>query len=261
MNTINKLSMAFAGFSKVERIVSEKIINNPQIVVDCSITKSAEKYGVSTSSIQRVAKKIGFSGYSEFRFALSNDLKEDAVKMKSEDDFFSKIIEGYKLEFDLIKEKDLYNQAKQLCELIFTANKVYIMGIGGTAYIAGYCSHMLFTSGVATYLIDDESKAERIETIVQKGDLFIMFSVSGGELDHRERILSLSKTEGTIVLLSATENPSNKELVDMTIELPGFPIILSDNTKTKPYIDNRLLFHVFVSLIIFLTKRKKEEME
>lgn len=266
INTINKLSIAFSKLSKLERIVSEKIINNPEVIVSCSITDAAKKYDVSSSSIQRLAKKIGYSGYSEFRFALANDLKEHKENSfeKNNLDYFSQIVEGYKLEFDQIKDIDMYKNAINLCDLIFNSRQTYMIAFGGTAYVAGYCSHMLFTSGVQTIFIGDQSKTEKLESIVSDNDLIIIFSLSGATSDSYKSIIkSVKQKRVTLVLITCSENNIHGSLIDIAIQLPSYPILINDNNKSIPFIDNRIMFHVFVSLLVFIAKRKlkSEKME
>ncbi len=41
---------------------------------DMSIIQLSKKINMSTSSILRMTQKLGFSGYSEFKFALKNEL-------------------------------------------------------------------------------------------------------------------------------------------------------------------------------------------
>ena len=61
-------------FSNTEREIADHILNNPQMVVDMSIHELAKHTFSSASSIVRLCNHTGYSGYKEFRKAVTYEL-------------------------------------------------------------------------------------------------------------------------------------------------------------------------------------------
>lgn len=76
MNPIERISVYYDQFSIAERKTCNLIIEDPQTVIDNPIAEAAKIYDVSTSSLLRVAKRMEYKGYSEFRYALKDWIKK-----------------------------------------------------------------------------------------------------------------------------------------------------------------------------------------
>ena len=62
--------------SDTEREILAFMLNNEQFVADSTISALAHKTFTSTSSIIRLTKKLGFSGFAELKFFVKNSLLE-----------------------------------------------------------------------------------------------------------------------------------------------------------------------------------------
>ena len=61
-------------FSSTERGVAERILAEPQLVVDLSVHELAQRTFSSPSTIVRMCSHTGYSGYKEFRRAVTFEL-------------------------------------------------------------------------------------------------------------------------------------------------------------------------------------------
>ena len=61
-------------FSSTERGVAERILADPQLVVDLSVHELAQRTFSSPSTIVRMCSHTGYSGYKEFRRAVTYEL-------------------------------------------------------------------------------------------------------------------------------------------------------------------------------------------
>ena len=73
-NALLRLRERSKSFSSTEREVAGKILANPQMVVDMSIHELAKHTFSSASTIVRLCAHTGYSGYKEFRKALTYEL-------------------------------------------------------------------------------------------------------------------------------------------------------------------------------------------
>lgn len=69
----------YKNLTENEILLFNYILDNEKYVAKMSISELSEKVHVSTSSISRFCQKIGFDGYSEFRFSVNENLNCDAI--------------------------------------------------------------------------------------------------------------------------------------------------------------------------------------
>ena len=74
-------------FSTTEQEIAGYILNNPQLVVDMSIHELAKHTFSSASSIVRLCNHTGYSGYKEFRKAVTYELamREQSKREKQQE--------------------------------------------------------------------------------------------------------------------------------------------------------------------------------
>ena len=71
-------------FSSTERGVAERILSDPQMVVDLSVHELAQRTFSSPSTIVRMCSHTGFSGYKEFRRAVTLELAQREQTRRTE---------------------------------------------------------------------------------------------------------------------------------------------------------------------------------
>ncbi|SCJ77457.1 MurR/RpiR family transcriptional regulator [Neobittarella massiliensis] len=70
MDYRERIQLNHTRFTKNDRQIADFIDHNPQAVEELTISRVAQLAGASISAVQRFCKKLGYSGYSEFRFDL-----------------------------------------------------------------------------------------------------------------------------------------------------------------------------------------------
>lgn len=70
---ITKIISKQKNFTFSENEIANFVINNPEVVVNNTITYMANETGTSETSINRFCKKIGFKGFNDFKIALAQD--------------------------------------------------------------------------------------------------------------------------------------------------------------------------------------------
>ena len=71
MNPYELISAHEAEFTKSDEIIRDAILSNPELIIKYNIITIAEKIDVSKSAILRFCKKLGYSGFSDFKFDMS----------------------------------------------------------------------------------------------------------------------------------------------------------------------------------------------
>jgi Transcriptional regulators len=72
-----RVNQYYDELNENDKEVISYIVTNKRLVTDMTITTLAEASLTSKSSILRLTKKLGYSGYSEFKYSLQNQLREN----------------------------------------------------------------------------------------------------------------------------------------------------------------------------------------
>ncbi|MEG1932100.1 MAG: MurR/RpiR family transcriptional regulator, partial [Pygmaiobacter sp.] len=81
-NLFTRIDNQYDELSKTNKKVADYVRANANIVAFYSIKEFEQKSGVSTASISRFTKEIGFSGYSDFQKALATLILKNVTPMK-----------------------------------------------------------------------------------------------------------------------------------------------------------------------------------
>ena len=76
MNTLELMDASVSSFSKTDRQIYESIRKFPEEFATRSITEVSDNTRVTKPALTRFAKKLGFSGFAELQYQLTQDLKE-----------------------------------------------------------------------------------------------------------------------------------------------------------------------------------------
>lgn len=74
MTILEKIENRLFDLTKSENIIANYILRKPEDVELYTITKIAEFTGTSKSAVLRFCQKLGYEGYSEFRYDMINYL-------------------------------------------------------------------------------------------------------------------------------------------------------------------------------------------
>ncbi len=246
MNPFDKISVNFNRLSKSEKNTCTLILNNPQAIIDNSITEAAKIYNVSAASIQRVSKKIGYKGYSELKYSLETYMSNQNDESKNQTSLSEQFFDIYASTLLEWKNEIENNKIQQLVKLIYDKN-VKAIGIGNSGLAASHLVYSLYMYGKWTECVDNITKIDYLEYSCNKDDLFILFSISG-KITNSSQIKKWKKEGVSVVLITANENASIKKDVDFSIVIPTVPMILDQNSNI--ILDNRTNLYILIDLIL-----------
>jgi RpiR family glv operon transcriptional regulator len=152
--------------------VLKYILNHKKECYQDSITELAKKCNVSRSSILRLAQKLDFSGYSEFRIFL---IWEDKT-VEVHNHYFESLISDVESNIKALRNTNM----EGICRLLKDADRIFVYG-SGTAQ--NNCAKELQRSFVAVrkYLtvIQDKTEFDLMLPDIKPEDLLIIISLSG----------------------------------------------------------------------------------
>jgi DNA-binding MurR/RpiR family transcriptional regulator len=210
-----RIRMMMPHLTPLERRVVDTMLGRRDFDEATPLRTVADDAGVSEAMIVKIAKKIGFAGYKDFRAGIVgyNSLPTTELHRElSPDDTGAEIARKvfrtsvHALEETLsILDPEAFEKA---ADLIFTARQRDLYGIGGSAQIARDVSHKFLRIGVRTSVFDDAHMMLMSAALLREGDVAVAFSHSGTTTAVIEP-LELARRRGarTIALTNYATSP------------------------------------------------------
>lgn len=218
------------SFNDLELSVYNYIMNNQDKVLYMKIRELASESHVSTTTILNFCKKVGCSGYSEFRLKFKLHLEEQKTVKVSEDsteiiDFFKKTnTEAYE------------EKIEKIAQAILKAKRTIFIGSSMSGIVARYGARYFSSVGQFSLCIDDPY----YPTIGRfyENSVVIVCSVSGETNDTISHINRFKKENCCIVSITNTEKCTIAKMSDYNISyyVPYVKVGIYDITSQIPVI-------------------------
>lgn len=195
-----------AQFSSTERGVAERILAEPQLVVDLSVHELAQKTFSSPSTIVRMCIHTGYSGYKEFRREVTFELarREQTLRTGKKEiqhsDSLEQIIDKitYANILSLEETRDLLDVdvLRSSVEVVRRARVVYLFGMGASL-CAAKDAYLKFFRLNKLCVINEDWHSQLVQSFnATSQDAALVFSYSGATAEVIECMRNL-KHRGT----------------------------------------------------------------
>ncbi len=212
------------NFSATERAIAEYILANPQAVADLSIHELAKRTFSSASTIVRLCGHTGYSGYKEFRRAITFDL---AKREQTRRDEQTKIYRSDSLEdiidkitfaniLSLEETRDLMDaQVLRVCvDLVKKAKVVFLFGMGASL-CAAKDAYLKFLRLGKLCVINEDWHSQLVQSRnATAGDAAIVISYSGATSEVIACMKNLKKNGTPIIAITRYIQSPVSELAD-----------------------------------------------
>ncbi|AXC50524.1 MurR/RpiR family transcriptional regulator [Paracoccus suum] len=209
------IRMLLPTLTPLETSVVETALGQPGFSEGTALRDLAQAAGVSEPMVVKVAKKLGFNGFREFRTALvlynalpGSDLHRELAPEDTSSEITRKVFDTSiqaVQETLAILDMEAFDRA---VGLIHGARQRDLYGIGGSAQIARDVAHKLLRIGVRASVFDDAHMMLMSAALLGDGDVAIAFSHSGTTTAVIEP-LQLARRRGvrTIVITNYAGSP------------------------------------------------------
>lgn len=250
MKLQEKISIYYTSLTNTERKICTVILDDPTVVSEHSIIDAAELCSTSKSAMLRFAKKLGYSGYSEFKYAVSESFTKEKKESPKINNIYQEIVHSYSQTIDELSKLNYDEQLSLLATQIDQYEHVESIGIENSSFCAKQLEYSLFAHNK---YIGDATDREEIKCLTQcitKDYLIIIFSVSGASDTYGKLVKAASLKKAKVVLI--TMNPDNalQKYVNTSFVLPSTMHLLKD-TKVLKQLDNRTTMHFFAEVISY----------
>ena len=181
-----QIRMKLPSLTPLEGKVAADILLRRDITRDIALRAVAEGSGVSEAMVVKVAKKLGFAGFRDFRQGLVDYYKSDTAALHSEigpADTAGEIVQKvFRTAMQALEETfailDLA-AFERAADYLHRARQRDFYGLGGSAQIARDVSHKFLRIGIRASVFDDAHMMMMSAALLRPGDVAIAFSHSG----------------------------------------------------------------------------------
>lgn len=219
MNIIAMAHSLKSNLTKLEKILCEYLLEEPDAVIHYSITELSKVTGVSNSTIVRFSRKFGFEGFQDFKLALAQEIyqsdnnvlageieKNDSIETIAKK-FYSINIEALNQTMSLMDYDEIYKSAR----MISKAKKVNFIGIGYSGIIASDAKYKFMRIGINCDAYTDSHTMVMMSSIMDKDEIIFAISHSG---NTNEIVNSLKIAKGIGVQTICISNSANSKIMD-----------------------------------------------
>lgn len=191
---LNKIDLHVLGYIK----------NNLELCKNLNLSQLAKKCDSSSATVLRTAQKLNFSGFSEFKYFLKNELNDNVQEDVDTIELLNK---------DIAQTTKLFmqnNTIDDIYEALYNADHIYAFGTGlGQRLMLQEFSRCMLNLNKHIIMIPASGEMRIVSNNIKPNDLVIIASWSGAVDRYKDSIVNLELTGVPIISIT---NMSNNEL-------------------------------------------------
>ena len=186
-SVLDCITVLYDQLFDAEKKIAKFILNNPEKVVDMTVSELAEISDVSIASVSRFCRKVGLKGFAQLKISLaqelvdthksgevSNDISVDNIPQSLQNILANKITE-LKQTVNLINTDEF----REILEGIRDSSRVQVIAVGNTIPVAIDAAFKFNELGIPTTAGTIWETQLSYSFTLGKGDVLIAISNSG----------------------------------------------------------------------------------
>lgn len=210
--------------SKSEAVVADYVSNNPEKVINLSVSALADLCGVSEPTIIRACRNMGYSGYQALKVALIQGQSatiayagEEVTETDTMQDTITKVFGAAADAVALTRNNLNVRDMERAAEALLRAKRIYIFGVGGSAAVASDVQHKFSRLGFNVTAYADLNLQAIVAAYAGKDDVVFAISHSGSSKVVVDNT-NIAKSNGaTVISLSSTGKSPLTEIADISL--------------------------------------------
>ena len=223
-----------ADLNKTERLLFEYVVKNMDKVKDMGIREFAAQQFLSTTTVFRFTKKLGFSGYADFIHSLiitSHKKQETSMPdIITEHDYSEAYVKNIMESIRVMSQK----QVENVVELLRHKPNIYILADDNTHAIGHYCERLFIGLDFHAYFPETAYQMKNLANRIGSDDMIISLSYSGKDkmmIELIERVFL--KKRPHLLSITCSENNPLESLSDTNFYVFADEILVSDMNLTS----------------------------
>lgn len=213
----------YKDMSPTEQSIADYIIENTNTIGHESISELANELDIADSTIFQFTKKLGFSGFKDFKIAMliqenkltkistHQDITENDNELSIAHKVFEANIATLTDTRELLTEKNL----KEAAAIINNANRLYLFGLGGSEIVAADGYHKFLRSSISVFHSTDYHVQLMEASQLSKDDCAIIISHSGRSKETIAIANLAKEAKAKIIVITSHANSPLAKLGDV----------------------------------------------
>ncbi|MEC6748937.1 MurR/RpiR family transcriptional regulator [Marinilactibacillus sp. XAAS-LB27] len=247
---ISKLQKRKSTLSNLENQVLEYILANPKEVSESTIEQLAETLFISTATISRTAKHLGFKGFQELKYAILNyyDVErgeQNTTKLAKEATVFGgNISKQIEKSFESLSE----SQVDEIVSILLQTNTIEVVGVGGSLPACIDVSKKLMALGKKATARTDWDELRAISKSLNKNDLAILVSLSGETIHIIEYATNYMERGVPIIAVVGVSDSTLEKIATYTLKAFVEPVYFQDVDLSSRAALNSILDFILIRM-------------
>jgi DNA-binding MurR/RpiR family transcriptional regulator len=256
-NCLFRIKTLLSQLKGVEKQIAEYVLENSHEVVGIPITELAKKTKSSESTVVRFCRKLGYTGYQEFKVKLASSLitlqELPSSDLSFQDDLTNikrKIVQA---NINAIKETDEIlseSEIKKAVNAINKARKVDLYGVGASGLVALDLQQKLERIGILAYAYIDTHQQLVSASLLNPQDVAIGISYSGSTKDTISALAKAKENNATTIAITQYAHSPILKHTDIKLFLSAKEIALRVGAITSLIAQLTVVDVLYVSILV-----------
>ena len=210
------------------RKLAEFMLQNQLDAAFMTATELANRLGVDAATVVRFAQELGYTGFRELSKEIQGIVRSELKASYSADldapedlELFRGLLGNERHNLELCQDR-LTGQINSLLPALLDADRIWVVGQGHCAHLAGLCADALREAGLpAVTTAPDPLEAATNLKEIGKAELVIGFSLTGMDLDTANVIRFAGERGAATFVFSASPVAAAALQAETSIICPG----------------------------------------
>lgn len=250
-----RIRMMLPSLTPLEAHFVDLVLARKDFGAATPLKEVAEAAGVSEAMVVKLSKKLGFSGYREFRGALveynrlpTADLYQALSPGDSSAETVAKVFRTAVQALEETRAVLDLSAFERAAEIFHGARQRDLYGVGGSAQIARDVSHKFLRIGIRSAVFDDPHMMMMSAALLDARDVAVVFSHSGRTTAVIEAAALARRNGARIVAVTAYPQSPIDEVADVTLIATARGSTLTGESAAARIAKLTLLDAIFVAV-------------
>lgn len=242
---LKKLQKQQSKLSRLEQQVLAYIIENPQEIAQSRIEEVAKKLYVSTATISRTSKALGYTGFQELKYTLIHHLEEEQRPVYQPSTSFTQLAERVQTEISETLQLVDQEQLNLGANLLANSQRVEFFGVGSSYSCCFEAARKLTFAGRIANAREDWDELRIVARHLDATDVAILVSYSGETVLPLEYVAILKEKNVPIIAIIGSKDSPLEALATLV-----FHVKVTNGYYGDIDMSSRIPMHLVLELLI-----------
>ena len=269
MSCILKINNIYDNMTDVDKKIANYINENKELITKLSVSELAQNANVSSASIVRFSRKLGYSGFGELKIEIAKDLtlnsKDYSYIVKDSDVGINNIVNNITSKtIETITNTTKLNKLdiiEKSIEEIINAKNIYVFGVGGSALVALDLQQKLLRINKPTITFLDSHTQLMVSSNLDKEDVAIAISYSGKSKEVIKAIKNAKNNGAKCISITKYGENDLTNMCDINLFVPNIENKLREGAISSRIAMLTLIDIIYISIIQKNLEDSKSKLE